>query len=282
LLESLARQTCPPERVVIVGDGEGNAGIALDFPQLGAEFLPLPGASVSEKRNRGAEAVRPGIDFIAFIDDDMVLEATALEAVMGFWEAAPPDLGGACPNMVGEAPRSASWLKKKIAPRLALYSSQKGAVARSGFHVPFGEVAETTYVSWLPTGCVVYSRRVFEKYRFDEFFKGYSYLEDLDLSYRVGKDFRLAVVASARCYHLPTQIGRPHPFLFGRKEVVNRLHFVSKHRELSRLLCLVTLCLRALMSVGESLSHLDADPLKRAAGNVAGLLRTSSRGARPV
>lgn len=284
LLESLALQTQLPDQVLMVGEGEGTVEVAGEFPQLSAEFIRLPGSSICAKRNRGAQAVRSGIDFIVFLDDDVALDAACFETVMSFWDSAPKDLGGTCLglNVLNDSPRSASWLKKKLAARLALYSSTKGAVARSGFHVPYGDVAEPVYVSWLPSGCVVYPRHVVEKYRFDEVFRGYSYLEDLDLSYRVGKEFRLAVVPQARCDHLPSPIGRPDPFLFGKKEVMNRLYFVSKHLELSRPLCCLGLCFRALMNLFDGLSRLDPGSLRRAAGNVAGLLLAARSGARPV
>jgi len=258
MLASLARQSRWPQQVLIVGEGEGNAQIASEFPELHAEFILFPGSSISDARNRGAQAAHPDLDLIAFIDDDIVLDPGAIEAVMRFWETAPADLGGTALNVLNDSRRVASWLKRKrIAAQLGLYDSTKGAVARSGFHVPFGEVSETIDVAWLPTYCVVYARRVFERYGFDEFFKGYSYLEDLDLSYRVGKKHRLAVIPDARFYHFPSIVGRPNSYLFGKKEVVNRLYFVSKHPELSRRLCFLGLSVRSLMSVGQGLFRLN-------------------------
>jgi len=283
LLVSLALQSRLPQQLLIVGEGEGNAEIAEEFQELSAEFIFFPGSSICDARNRGAHAARPDIDLIAFIDDDIVLDPGAIAAVMRFWETAPEDLGGTGLNVLNDSPRAASWLKKKrIAARLGLYDSTKGAVARSGFHVPFGEVSESIGVAWLPTYCVVYARQVFERYGFDEFFKGYSYLEDLDLSYQIGKKYRLAVIPDARFYHFPSIIGRPNSYLFGKKEVVNRLYFVSKHPELSRRLCFLGLCVRSLMSVCQGLFRLNWTSLKRAAGNLAALALTARSGLRPV
>ncbi len=282
MLESLARQTRLPEEIIVVDQDETSSGLTGKFPQLSIRVMAFPG-SASSKRNAGVKALRPEMTLVAFMDDDIVLEPQAIEAVVRFWESASKDLGGTCLNVLNDSPKLVSWLKRqKITSRLGLYGSKKGAVLRSGFHVPFGHVSETIYVHWLPTYCVVYAKDVVETYPFDEFFKGYSYLEDLDLSYRIGKKFRLAVVADAHFYHYPSKIGRPDSYLFGKKEVVNRLYFVTKHKELSRPLCYLSLFVRTQLSMLEGFKELEASYFKRVAGNLAGLFLTVKDGLRPV
>ena len=283
MLESLAKQSRLPDQVLIVGEGEVNNQLAAEFPQLNAQFIDLPGSSISEARNAGAKAALPDIKLIAFIDDDIVLEPQAIEAIMRFWESAPMDLGGTCLNCLNDPPRVASWLKRqKITSWLGLYGSKEGAVLRSGFHIPFGHVSETIDVDWLPTYCVVYRRQVVEKHAFDAFFKGYSYLEDLDLSYRIRKSYRLAVVSTARFYHYPSKVGRPNSYLFGKKEVINRLYFVRKHPELSRPLCCFGLLIRTVLTMFEGFKGLKSACFKRAGGNLAGMLLTVKDGFKPV
>ncbi len=69
-----------------------------------------------------------------------------------------------------------------------------------------------------------------EEVGFDEFFDGFSYLEDLDFSYTVGRRYRLAVVAGAGYAHHPPGRGDTFDFLhFGRIEIRNRIFFVRKH-----------------------------------------------------
>jgi GT2 family glycosyltransferase len=283
MLESVAKQSHPPDQVLIVGEGEANSQVAAEFPQLDAQFIYLPGSSISEARNAGAKAARPEIQLIAFIDDDIVLEPQAIEAVIRFWESGPADLGGTCLDVLNDFQEGVSWLKRrKIASRLGLYGATKGTVSRAGFQVPFGHVSETLYVDWLPTYCVVYARQVLEKYAFDRFFKGYSYLEDLDMSYQIGKEYRLAVVPGACFYHYPSKVGRTNVYLFGKKEVINRLYFVSKHKEFSRLLCWLGLIVRSFLTMLEGFRTLNAACFKRVAGNLAGLVLAAREGLRPV
>lgn len=285
MLESVARQRSLPEQVIIVGGGhpKAMAEIAHGYRPLDIQFLSLPGSSICEARNAGIKAVRPGIRLTAFMDDDIVLEPTALEAMLDFWNSAPGDVGGATLNVLNHEPLWGAWLKSlAITSWLALYDSQKGAVLRSGVHTLIGHQEKTTYVTWLPTGAVAYARSVLEEYSFDEWFRGYSYLEDLDFSYRVGKKYRLAVVADACFYHYPSPIGRDNAYLFGRKEVVNRLYFVRKHKELSPSLCCLAIVLRAVMSLWLGLSKRESYYFKRVAGNLAGLLTSLRAGLKPA
>jgi len=283
MLESLAAQTRLPEQALIIGEGDGNAEIARDFAQLHTEFISMPGSSICDARNRGARDARPDVDLIAFMDDDIVLEPQAIEALMDFWDKAPEDLGGTGCNLMNYPEVYARRLKSlPLVSRLGLYDSRKGAVLRSGVHTMMPGIAETIYVQWLPTYAVVYPRKVLAEFHFDEWFESYSYLEDLDLSYRVGKKYRLAVVADARFYHYPSKTGRPNWYLFGKKEVLNRLHFISKHPEFSRPACYWALSIRAAMSVFLGVTRREPGFFSRVAGNVAGFLANSSKGPRPA
>ena len=54
-------------------------------------------------------------------------------------------------------------------------------------------------------------------------FKETGYLEDVDYSYRVGRKYRLAVVAEAGVDHLSGSITGRKNFLLGKWQVMNRL-----------------------------------------------------------
>lgn len=218
-------------------------------------------------------AVGPDITLVGFMDDDIVLEPAAIEAMTEFWGQAPPGLAGASFNYVN-APRGiGQGLKRRaIWSTLGLYEGRPGSVARSGFQTRVECLQQTTYVRWVSSCAALYAREILNEYRFDEWFDSYSYLEDLDFSFRIGKKYKLAVVADARFYHYPSKIGRPRAYLFGKKEVLNRLYFVAKHPELSRSLCWLALCVRAFMSAILGVSRFEAHYFQRVIGNVAGIL----------
>jgi len=272
LLASLAAQTRLPDEILILDEDQSSRVFGSQFPQLKIRVAAAPG-SASFKRNAGFKAVRPGVGLVGFMDDDIVLQPQAIENLLGFWQTAEDGLGGTGCNWVNAPPPFARRLKSlRLTSRLGLYRSDAGAVLPSGFQTLMTYFAQSTYVQWLPSGAAVYSRRVLEEFAFDEWFEGYSYLEDLDFSYRVGKKYKLAVVAGARFYHHPSPVGRPNWYLFGKKEVLNRLHFVAKHRELSRALCCLALLIRALMSALLGFRKVESGYFKRLAGNFTGAI----------
>jgi GT2 family glycosyltransferase len=274
LLLSLARQERKPDEVVIVDGGEPGVAGVLARPGLSGlrlRYLRCRPPSAARQRNRGIRQVGPDIDLVGFLDDDAVLAPGAMAGMMDFWERAAGDIGGAQFNMTNHPAIFAAGLKRlPFVAALGLYSGRPGEVLPSGFQVMVGPVERTVFVRWLGSGASVWRRSVFAAESFDEWFQGYSYLEDLDFSYRVGKRLRLAVVGGADYEHLPASEGRGGGFRFGRREAVNRLYFVTKHPELSRLRCLMTLSLRLAISLAMAVRERKVYYLARAAGTLVG------------
>jgi len=270
LIRSLEAQTRLPDGVIVVDGGSGSVEAfcrsVRAFPVRYVRGLP---PSASRQRNLGLEAAPPDAGLIGFLDDDVVLEESALEKMLGFFDGADGRVGGAAFNMLNHPP--VAWPRAKLSTfteAIGLYSRSRGAVSPAGFQTMIGQPWSTVYVDWLPTGASVWRREIFGRFRFDEWFEGYSYLEDLDFSYRVGKAYRLAVVAEAGYYHLPAASGRGNGFEFGRREVLNRVHFVRKNPELSVARCYLALASRLLMSLGLALRERDFHHVQRAWGNI--------------
>ncbi len=273
LFDSLRGQTRPPYQVIVVDSGSVPVEDAVrnaSFAKL--SYLTSPVRSASRQRNLGIAAVDAPVDLIGFADDDAVFAADAFEAMERFWDRSAADVGGAAFNMLNHPPLAFSILKSSVfAKALGLYSPCQGAVLPSGFQTLIGKVASDRFVEWLSTGAVVWRKEIFDAYRFDEWFGGYSYLEDLDFSYRVGRSFRLAVVAGAGYYHYPARNGRGSGVVFGRREALNRIHFVKKNPCLSLGKCYLALAVRAQMSLWEGIGHSSAYSLRRAWGNIQGM-----------
>jgi GT2 family glycosyltransferase len=272
LMRSLEEQSHKPDEVILV-DG-GNLPVieslhhSLKFPVI---YLKSRPPSAARQRNAGFKAVSPETDLIGFLDDDVILEKTALERMMTFWEKATPEVVGAGFSMINHPQLAAAKMKSSpLAESLGLYGAKKGRVLRSGFQTMIGEVNKTMEVQWLPTGAAVWRRPIFELYQFDEWFSAYSYLEDLDFSYRAGKSGRLAVVSDARYFHMMAPAGREDSYAFGQREILNRLYFVRKHPELSTPRCVLALILRMAMSFFLYVKKGDKRFLQRLLGNIAG------------
>lgn len=64
-----------------------------------------------------------------------------------------------------------------------------------------GDLPEVVPVEWLNTTCTLYRREALPHPSFDSVFTGYSMMEDVTLSVRVGRNWRLANARTARIFH---------------------------------------------------------------------------------
>jgi GT2 family glycosyltransferase len=279
LLESLRRQTERPDEIVVVdASRESVEPVINEFRDLTIRYLRHWPPSAAAQRNAGIRACNAASTLIGFADDDTTFEPQAFENMMRFWASAGSDVLGAAFNIRNYPDRGRGFMKySALAAWLGLYSSRPGSVALSGWQTIIGELTETQFADWLPSGAATFREKVFVDNIFDEFFESYSYLEDLDFSYSVSRKGRLAVVADAGYSHYPSRGGRISAKVFGLYEVRNRLYFVRKHG-LSLTRCCLCLAIRWTMTVMAGLRHCDPDFFRRACGNVYGLMsRASSR-----
>jgi glycosyltransferase involved in cell wall biosynthesis len=273
MLRSLAGQSVRPDGVIIVdGSDEPVEAVVAEFAAvLPLNYIRHRPPSASAQRNAGIRALPPEADLAGFLDDDAALEPGALERMMAFWETAPADLGGAAFNMVNHPEQALSWIKRwPLVKALGIYSGEPGRVTASGWQTMIGEVNQTISVDWLPSTAVIWRAEILKTCHFDEFFTGYSYLEDLDFSFSIRRCWRLAVVADARYGHYPSPVRHVRQYGFGKTEVRNRLYFVTQHG-LSYTKCWLGLVLRAGMTLCDGAVHFDRGALSRVFGNCTGM-----------
>jgi len=272
-------QSYRPDQIIIIDSGTLSVKAVLkDFPELNLIYKTFFPPSAAKQRNFGLRDVSPDITLVGFLDDDVELDTLAIESLLLFWENAPDQVAGVALNMMNHPDLFVSSLKHlPFAERLGLYSKKKGDVLPSAFQTMIGTVKNDVFVNWLPTGAVVWQKNIFEDYQFDEWFTDYSYLEDLDFSYRVGKKYSLMVLGEAEYYHFPTAQGRGSGYKFGIKEVENRLYLAKKHKEFSLLKCYLALCVRMMMNLGLFFREQKFHYFQRALGNAGGLMSSIFR-----
>lgn len=277
LLVNLESQTILPEEVIIVDSSREPIKKVLDgFSKLKIKYLRHLPPSVAGQCNRGIKEANPSIPLIGIMGDDVELEKDAIKNMSSFWEKVGGDVGGASFNLINHPPSYASnWKSSQFIKKLHLYSDEPGKVMKSGFHTMIGTVEKNIYTEWISTCASVWRREVLENFKFEEWFEGYSYLEDLDFSYRVSKDLKLAVVANAKFYHQHSSKGRGTGFQFGKREIQNRLYFVRKNKELSVFSCVIALNCRVLISFLLTLQF--KKPIynfQRIIGNISGFIES--------
>ena len=276
MLDSVASGTVLPDEIIIVDSSQiQDQHIQKEFATLHIRYIRHIPPSSSKQRNLGIQKASPLSKLIGFFDDDIAFQPDSLEQMMTFWKNADSDIGGAAFNMMNHPQMSSRGLKSlKLIEKLGFYSIEPGIVMSSGFQTMIGATAKTIYVQWLPSGASVFRREVFFRYGFDEWFEGYGYLEDLDFSYRLKKKYRLAVVATAQYLHLPSKSGRDDSLRFGRKEVINRIYFVRKNIELSKIKCYFALIIRMLLSFSQFLIKGEMCFFRRFIGNILGMFES--------
>ncbi len=99
-------------------------------------------------------------------------------------------------------------------------------------------------------------------------------MEDVDYSYGVRERYRLFVLAAARLAHFTQPVRPDRQFLFGKWQVVNRMHIVRKYRHrglsLHKAWAASLMLLAANMGRGIYLRHLGL--WNRGMGNLVGLV----------
>jgi GT2 family glycosyltransferase len=274
LLENLNGQTVVPKEIVVVDSSEKPIrNILVKFPHLNTKYVRFSPPSISKQCNLGIKKIDVSIKLIGICGDDTEFEKDAIENMSIFWETAERNIGGASFNLLNHPPVYASrWKSKDLMSNLQIYSKEKGKVMQSGFHTMIGTVEKNTYTEWISTCASIWRREVLEKHQFDEWFEGYSYLEDLDFSYRVGKEYKLVVVANAKFYHNHVSKGRENSFVFGKREVINRIYFVQKNEELLLSKCYLALAVRLFLSLILGIKEHKKIYFKRVWGNIVAFL----------
>jgi len=273
MLASLAAQTQRPDQVIVVDASvESTDEIVRSVEGLSVDYLRWTDKpSAAAQRNGGLSEVRDDIDLVCFFDDDQILHPDGIEKMVAFWQTAPEDLGGASFNMANHKDNRPARLKRSwLSNALGLYCIEPGKVAPSGWQSLYGKVTQNTEVEWLSSQAIVLHRKAFDEFRFDPFFGGYSYLEDLDFSYSVSRKYKLVVVENACFEHHPCPAGRTSSYRFGEVESRNRLYFVRKHK-LSTWRCYLGLLIRGVMTLKEAVMARNVHSLGRALGNIDGI-----------
>ena len=232
-LESVAVQgALPAELVVIDASTDASTQQVVERCRLYYECSVIwQGASclgAAVQRNQGlAIASQP---FICFCDDDVLLEPECMERLWNALQSAP-EVGAVNAMIVNQTYHSPGTVSRVMFRLINGKSepSYAGRVIGPAVNLlpeDCDGLPDVVPVEWLNLGCTIYRREALPDPPFDPQFTGYSLMEDLALSLRVGRQWRLANVRKARIFH-DSQPG-PHKAnvsAMATMELVNR-HYV--------------------------------------------------------
>jgi GT2 family glycosyltransferase len=177
--------------------------------------------SLTLQRNQGV-AYAEG-DVIFFFDDDVVLPKQYIESLLRRFQTHPSYGGGmgAIANVDMEMKNLSDYWCRLF---LLTHSGGNGRMQKSGLPAHSHGRKEFMEVEVL-SGAAAYRSYVFDDFAFDESLTGYAYMEDVDFSYRVSRQYKLF-------YDPQVVLEHHHSPLARDKITANREMFLVNHHYL--------------------------------------------------
>jgi glycosyltransferase involved in cell wall biosynthesis len=237
LLGSLLGLPDPPGEVVIVDGSRGDETLDAVMEWSRANRAPFPLSIVksppglTRQRNVGIDASTR--EFIFFLDDDCVPEPGYFRSIHSVYaDDASRRVGAVCGSIINAMgkPLPLRWRVRfmlKLVPR-----GEQGRYYPTATSVPGGltePFSGVRAVDIMPGCAMSYRREVFERHRFSQFFYGYSQGEDMEMSLRIGKEWKLLWCGDAHVCHNHVAGGRPAYFQKGLMEVRNRFFIWKRY-----------------------------------------------------
>lgn len=268
LLHSLSAQTRQAEQIIVVDGSDPDIKFVVDeFPDLAIDYVRVFPPSLAKQRNAGMNALLPKITVAGYLDDDLVLEPDATERMHSFWNIASDQVGGAGFSILNQPVA----FSNKLARWFYLDDPQPGKMLPSGFQAQIPPLYKTTPTDWLYGGATMWRRSVIDAFDYDEWYIGHGYLEDVDFSYRVRKQFDLCIVGDAQVNHYSRPIRLESNYPIGKQQIVNRLYFIRKIGGFSKPKTALAFAGLMMFNLASSLRHIDSAGCRRFLGNLAGL-----------
>ena len=154
---------------------------------------------LTKQRNIGISKATCGI--IGFIDDDVVFDKNYLYEVASCFEK-NKNVFGITGNIIN-FPKKNNW--EKIYSKIFMFmnTSNTGDITKAGFPNFLNKhITDKNQYTRILSGCnMFYRKQIFDVYLFDEYFEGYSLLEDVEFSYRISKKYKLMYNSAAKLVH---------------------------------------------------------------------------------
>jgi GT2 family glycosyltransferase len=190
---------------------------------------------LARQRNEVSSLCRNrSVDIVHFLDDDAIIYPGYFDAIEACFDG-NPSIGGVGGSVQHPPPELHATFNRVF----LLSGRQPYTVARSGrvvnphtlpdgsrtVHRPGGRE-----VQWLQGFAMSYRMEVLNQMHFNEQLRGYSYGEDRDFSFRVGRRWGLAVAEGAKCEHRRAESPRLEPERFGFESTVLIYAWMSEWR----------------------------------------------------
>jgi glucosyl-dolichyl phosphate glucuronosyltransferase len=232
-VRTLVTQTLLPDELVIVDAGNLDTVEPMLIEELKDSKIELvllksePGTS--HQRNVGID-VASG-DFYFFFDDDIILEPDYIEQSMKCFDSGPnPKIGGVM-GTYNSPPRTQGYRTKYF----QFFNMTHATDERPPVIMPSGAsrwAIKPTEVIPIPVCCscrVVFRAECFEGERWDCFLPGYTTSEDVEVSFRIAKNWQLVQTPDAVLFHKESPVSRNKYGERIARIIYSRYYFFRKH-----------------------------------------------------
>jgi GT2 family glycosyltransferase len=235
-MPTLAFQTQLPDQFIVVDAGDPSElaqGMQDVLGETGMELLYLRSEKgLCTQRNVALDHATG--DIIFFFDDDVELEPTYIEKVMECFamEMSPPV--GCVQGTLIDPPGTIGGWKSKVYRSFGLthWTSEQDPALYTAGGVRF--LTEPREIIEVPVaqGCrMAFRREVFEHERFVQFLPGYCQNEDVDMTFRVGKNWKILQTPHAKLLHKESPVSRiQYPAQLGQM-IFAHYYFFTRYRQ---------------------------------------------------
>lgn len=234
MLESLVKQKSQPGRVIIVASGNDiKKDIQEYFDKLPIEYIYTDVPGQIRQRKLGISKLDSSTRLVATLDDDIVLEETALKNIINFWNSTSVKTAGVGFNIVN--------IKENVFNPIKSFffagNKKPGKVLKSGFVTNLTNVGRDIKTDWLNGGATTWRQDIIiQNIHKDDIQSKWAPCEDLIFSYPVGKKYELYVCSNARVIHDDVENNSmtfSQNFERGKMFVYWHLYFIKCNSELS-------------------------------------------------
>lgn len=269
LLDSIRDQSRKPDLHIIV-DGSDNPkpvkDIVDNYSDISIQYYSLRPPGLTRQKNFGISKLPPNTDLVAIMDDDIVLSKNLLCDVEDYLDKNNMVMGLGCIFTNIEA------RKKNFVRNIFLLDSNKdGDFTNSGVPVSIHKKRQVTDTKWLHGGATFWRSSILKEYKFDEWYSGVGYLEDIDFSYTVSKKNKLIFYNKAACQVVenPTPLNKMAKL--GCWQIAAWWYFVSKNKEFSKLAAIYSMLNLAIINLITGLFKPNNGRFYSFIGNLKGL-----------
>jgi len=204
-LASIAAQTRPPAAVVVVDSSVDDKTLAVvQEAPLPVRYERAKKPSSAVQRNQGAALVTTPL--VAFVDDDVFIAPDSFEKICGVLEAdTEGKIGGIAARIDGmqhSVPHGLlrCYYRLQAGYPHPTYGGKLFGAAINCLPTYTEAAGDLIPADWLNSTCVFYRTPLYAREKFPEF-EGYSFLEDVHLSARIGRTHQLYFHRTATFEH---------------------------------------------------------------------------------